>query len=192
MHDNVTKSAGANQAKSPICLQLSLVLLGKITLVWIYLILNINIKGRSPKKLWGQDEYWRQVTSGKWMPDVAEFCVRTPISFFDASKRCVWQNIVPIWKVVASNFAIRRILPAGEFWHQENFGSRRLGCCLWCEGWKISTNPSVAITSAAQQTNQLVNEDGFVGLFNKIYFLCHSFPKSMWALFWNFHKNDQR
>ena len=87
-----------------------------------------------------------------------------PSLYFDASKRCVWQNIVPIWKVVARNFAIRRILPEPEFWHQENFASRRLGCCLWCEGWKISTNPSVAITSAAQQTNQLVNEDGFVGI----------------------------
>ena len=40
------------------------------------------------------------------------------------------------------------ILPSGEFC------SRRLGCCLWCEGWKISTNPSVGITSAAQLQNR--------------------------------------
>ena len=104
------------------------------------------------------------------MPHVAEFCVRTPISLFWCKQTLCVTKHCPDLKSCRpkfchqENFARTRILASGEFCQQENFGSRRLGCCLWCEGWKISTNPSVAITSAAQQTNQLVNEDGFVGI----------------------------
>ena len=66
-----------------------------------------------------------QVTSGKWMPDVAEFCVRTPISFFLCKNTlCVTKHFPDLKRCRQKfchqeNFARTRILASGEFCQQE-------------------------------------------------------------------------